>query len=28
MNQLLTWAPDEEVRKKILVDYPNMLYGF
>jgi predicted TIM-barrel fold metal-dependent hydrolase len=28
MNQLLTWAPDEELRKKILVDNPNMLYGF
>lgn len=28
MNQLPVWAPDAEVRKKILVDNPARLYGF
>ncbi|MBT5659865.1 MAG: amidohydrolase family protein [Rhodospirillaceae bacterium] len=28
MDQLGTWAPDEKVRKKILVDNPSALYGF
>jgi predicted TIM-barrel fold metal-dependent hydrolase len=28
MNQLARWAPDEAVRKKILVDNPARLYGF
>ena len=28
MDQLLDWAPDEAIRKKILVDNPESLYGF
>jgi len=28
LNQLLLWAPDPAVRKKILVDNPARLYGF
>ncbi|SFP07051.1 Predicted metal-dependent hydrolase, TIM-barrel fold [Bradyrhizobium sp. Ghvi] len=28
LNQLPAWAPDAEVRKKILVDNPARLYGF
>jgi predicted TIM-barrel fold metal-dependent hydrolase len=28
MNQLPIWAPDAEIRKKILVDNPARLYGF
>ena len=28
MEQLATWAPDAELRKKILVDNPSALYGF
>jgi len=28
LNQLPVWAPDAEVRKKILVDNPARLYGF
>jgi predicted TIM-barrel fold metal-dependent hydrolase len=28
LNQLAVWAPDPEVRKKILVDNPARLYGF
>ncbi|KGT78850.1 hydrolase [Bradyrhizobium japonicum] len=28
LNQLAVWAPDAEVRKKILVDNPARLYGF
>jgi predicted TIM-barrel fold metal-dependent hydrolase len=28
MNQLPVWAPDGEIRKKILVDNPARLYGF
>jgi predicted TIM-barrel fold metal-dependent hydrolase len=28
LNQLPVWAPDAEVRKKILVDNPVKLYGF
>ena len=28
MNQLPVWAPDAEIRKKILVDNPARLYGF
>ena len=28
MNQLLVWAPDAAIRKKILVDNPAQLYGF
>ena len=28
LNQLLVWAPDETVRKTILVDNPARLYGF
>ncbi len=28
MEQLLSWAPDENLRKKILVDNPHSLYGF
>jgi predicted TIM-barrel fold metal-dependent hydrolase len=28
LNQLLVWAPDAAVRKKILVDNPARLYGF
>jgi predicted TIM-barrel fold metal-dependent hydrolase len=28
MNQLPVWAPDADVRKKILVDNPARLYGF
>lgn len=28
MEQLLSWAPDENLRKKILVDNPRSLYGF
>jgi predicted TIM-barrel fold metal-dependent hydrolase len=28
LNQLPVWAPDEAVRKKILVDNPARLYGF
>jgi predicted TIM-barrel fold metal-dependent hydrolase len=27
-NQLPVWAPDETIRKKILVDNPARLYGF
>lgn len=27
-NQLADWAPDPEVRKRILVDNPQRLYGF
>ena len=27
-NQFLVWAPDAEIRKKILVDNPARLYGF
>ena len=27
-NQLADWAPDLEVRKRILVDNPQRLYGF
>jgi predicted TIM-barrel fold metal-dependent hydrolase len=28
LNQLMVWAPDADVRKKILVDNPARLYGF
>jgi predicted TIM-barrel fold metal-dependent hydrolase len=28
LNQLVVWAPDAAVRKKILVDNPAQLYGF
>jgi predicted TIM-barrel fold metal-dependent hydrolase len=28
LNQLALWAPDADVRKKILVDNPARLYGF
>ncbi len=28
LNELLTWAPDATIRKKILVDNPARLYGF
>jgi len=28
LNQLAVWAPDAEIRKKILVDNPVRLYGF
>jgi predicted TIM-barrel fold metal-dependent hydrolase len=28
LNQLALWAPDAEIRKKILVDNPARLYGF
>ncbi len=28
MEQLVSWAPDENLRKKILVDNPSSLYGF
>jgi predicted TIM-barrel fold metal-dependent hydrolase len=28
LNQLAVWAPDPEVRKKILVENPTRLYGF
>jgi len=28
LNQLPVWAPDPEIRKKILVDNPARLYGF
>ncbi|MEE9256047.1 MAG: amidohydrolase family protein [bacterium] len=28
LDQLAVWAPDEEIRKKILVDNPAALYGF
>jgi len=28
LNQLLVWAPDPGIRKKILVDYPAKLYAF
>ena len=28
LNQLPVWAPDPDVRKKILVDNPARLYGF
>jgi predicted TIM-barrel fold metal-dependent hydrolase len=28
LNQLAVWAPDAEVRRKILVDNPARLYGF
>ncbi len=28
MNQLADWAPDEALRRKILVDNPESLYGF
>jgi predicted TIM-barrel fold metal-dependent hydrolase len=28
LNQLPVWAPDADVRKKILVDNPSQLYGF
>lgn len=28
MDQLATWAPDEALRRKILVDNPKHLYGF
>jgi len=28
LNQLPVWAPDEAIRKKILVDNPARLYGF
>jgi predicted TIM-barrel fold metal-dependent hydrolase len=28
LNQLPAWAPDAEVRKKILADNPARLYGF
>lgn len=28
MEQLATWAPDAQLRKKILVDNPSALYGF
>jgi predicted TIM-barrel fold metal-dependent hydrolase len=28
MDQLADWAPDEAIRKKILVDNPQTLYGF
>ena len=28
LNQLPVWAPDADVRKKILVDNPARLYGF
>jgi predicted TIM-barrel fold metal-dependent hydrolase len=28
LNQLPVWAPDETIRKKILVDNPARLYGF
>jgi hypothetical protein len=27
-NQLPVWAPDADIRKKILVDNPTRLYGF
>jgi len=28
LDQLIDWAPDEALRKKILVDNPEVLYGF
>jgi predicted TIM-barrel fold metal-dependent hydrolase len=28
MNQLVVWAPDAAMRKKILVENPVRLYGF
>lgn len=28
LEQLASWAPDESLRKKILVDNPSLLYGF
>jgi predicted TIM-barrel fold metal-dependent hydrolase len=28
LNLLTVWAPDPDVRKKILVDNPARLYGF
>jgi predicted TIM-barrel fold metal-dependent hydrolase len=28
LNQLPVWAPDSDVRKKILADNPARLYGF
>jgi predicted TIM-barrel fold metal-dependent hydrolase len=28
LDLLLDWAPDESVRRKILVDNPARLYGF
>ena len=28
LNKLPVWAPDEAIRKKILVDNPARLYGF
>ena len=28
MDQLADWAPDEAMRKRILVDNPQVLYGF
>jgi predicted TIM-barrel fold metal-dependent hydrolase len=28
IDQMLEWAPDEDVRKKIFVDNPAYLYGF
>jgi len=28
LNLVATWAPDADVRKKILVDNPARLYGF
>jgi len=28
LDLLLDWAPDETVRKRILVDNPARLYGF
>jgi predicted TIM-barrel fold metal-dependent hydrolase len=28
LNQLVVWAPDVSIRKKILVDNPATLYGF
>jgi predicted TIM-barrel fold metal-dependent hydrolase len=28
LDQLAEWAPDKDIRNKILVDNPNTLYGF
>jgi hypothetical protein len=28
LEQLELWAPDEEMRRRILVDNPSVLYGF
>jgi predicted TIM-barrel fold metal-dependent hydrolase len=28
VDQIAVWVPDESVRKRILVDNPEQLYGF